>query len=151
MNHIEELKSYFPLKDIGSIVAITKHLISSEKIEISVLSLLLGWYETKLTVAISKKQLPGEQNEVFPFMEWDLFSSLYLEYADIVELCRAETKDISNEKIIIKEISDFVWRYLVNPYFKDKHHIQNVHSFLKGTYIVCFISIMCIYTCQLTC
>ena len=130
----ELLTEYFPLNSMDKVVNIVEHLVLDKpKSCLPILSMVLGWYEHKLVITGKDKLLPNE--EIFPSLDWTTFSSTFLKYQKCLEKFKlAQFEESKNEKLAIKDVADFVWKELKNTFYKDKHHIQSLYSFLFGEF-----------------
>jgi len=131
---MEELIKYFPLNSIEKVVNFVDHLVHNKpKSNLPILSMVLGWYEHILVIFGKDNLLPND--ETFPNLDWATFSSQFFKYSKFLEQFQSIILgDAKNEKLAIKVVSDFVWKQLKNIFFKDKHHIQSLHSFMFGKF-----------------
>ena len=155
------LRSYFPLKDNESVIALFADQLESCEPNLAILSLVCGYIEHHLTCKTSNLK------DVFPVMDFSSFCQIYEEYRKLLrqrsnkydlrakssscdnEICkkldkldnrsqkeycsdRCDSEVSETSRKIIKNISDFVWGQLSTSYFKDRPHIQNLYSFLNG-------------------
>ena len=155
LHYLLKLQDFFPLKDFESVAKLFKNELESQDPNLAVLSLVFGFMEHQLTdKSLLKKNAIFDDNrqqgtcdEGFPVLEFAVLNRMYETYLNLIDqkfenvleadrmfLCDtdARTKTAFSTREKVKAVADFVWSQLSTSYFKDRPHIQSVHSFLNG-------------------
>ncbi|XP_014663754.1 PREDICTED: menin-like [Priapulus caudatus] len=152
----EHEKRFFPIKNGKSAVNLFKYeLTECQEPNLVLLSIVAGAIENILT---SNRFLTPEigsrrLEHGFPTpLELISVETLYTRFEHLVksnvDLSKHTGKFATRE--LLKRVSDVIWQSLTRSYYKDKAHLQSLHSFLTGNKLDCFgVAFAVVAACQL--
>lgn len=155
---ISKIKDLFPLVSFESVITLFKNQLEcKEEPDLSVVSIVLGFFENCLT--------KEPDSQTFPVLDFETVDTLYKKFKSIVAIAEAsfqqtpahkskkrdenhEPKIATREKI--KKISDQIWNSLLRSSYKDRAHLQSVYSYLSGNKLDSFgVALVTVAACQI--
>lgn len=155
---LNKVKDLFPLVSFESVINLFKNQLEQEEINLSLLSICLGFVENVLC------QKSQDDPKTFPVLDFETVDELYKKFKSIVAIAEASfpptnnkskkkdesqvEKEPTREKI--KKISDVIWHSLLRSSYKDRAHLQSVYSYLTGNKLDSFgVALVTICACQI--
>lgn len=168
--------AFFPLKTVNDVRKLFAFECDQNQPDLVLLSLVAGSIEnamTKVSEVNLSQNLTSETSEneddnhdmtnanlkIEPQVEYFQIEALYRKFEAIIRnycdpglLEKATEVDPENSDLrkIIKHVADIIWNTLSKAQYKDRPHLQSIHSYLTGNKLDCFgVAFAVVASCQM--